>query len=239
MKPTPAHPHAFRTLYCAGCGFRVKAPIECGNRFCTTCAPRRAFRVRNRIRWILKNHRKKAGHTLKMITLSTSNCKDLDAGVNQLVAAFRRLRQRDIWKNHVSGGATVIEVTGRPNDWHPHLHILCYSRFIPWQKLRSAWTKVSAGTAVYIQNVDDSKALAYVTKYITKSDVPAFLSDDLSKVLSRFRLFQRFGDWHSLRIPKKLYDYPCPNCTRSTWIVDLVIESACRDPAYIPRSVLS
>lgn len=223
-------PHSFRRLYCSHCGFSINVPIDCGYRFCPTCAPRRAFRIRNRLHWIFKNHRTKAGECLKMITLSTTNCVNLEPGVKSLVASFRRLRQRNIWKYHVSGGAVIIEIKGRPNNWHPHLHILCYSRFIPWEKLRSAWTKVSGGTAVYIQNLDETSAARYVTKYLTKADVPPFLSESVSKVLIKFRLFQRFGDWHSLRIPRKLYDYPCPNCQHSIWVCDLTIEKLCRGP---------
>jgi len=235
MSPSPPSPHAHRTLSCSACGFRVSVPIECGNRFCPLCSKRRAFRIRNRISWILSNHRPKAGYSLKMITLSTTNCKQLDPGVSFLIQSFRRLRQRHIWSSHVSGGATIIEIKGRPNDWHPHLHILCYSRFIPWKKLRSAWNHISGGTAVYIQNVTADRAKLYVTKYVTKSDSPPSLDHDLSTVLNKYRLFQRFGDWHSLKIPKKLYDYPCPNCQRSTWLVDIYIERHVRDPSYIPR----
>lgn len=230
MNPTPPPAHNYRLLYCRFCGFRLNVPIDCGNRFCPVCSKRRAFRIRNRISWILSNHQTKPGFCLKMITLSRPNCDQLDEGVSALVNSFRRLRQRKIWIDHVSGGATVIEVTGRPHDWHPHLHILCYSRYIPWKKLRSAWQSCSGGTAVYIQNMTADRAKVYVTKYVTKTDSPPHLSESISNVLRKYRLFQRFGDWHSLRIPKKLYDYPCPTCGRSHWIVEFDVEKAMRSP---------
>lgn len=217
MKSNTPTPHDYRILYCSHCGFALKVPIDCGFRFCPTCSKRQAFRVRNRLSWIFDNYRPEPGYMLKMVTLSTINCQDLDKGVKSLIHSFRRLRQRRVWKDHVSGGATIIEIKGRPNSWHPHLHILCYSLRLPWRPLLQAWTAVSGGTACYIQNVDSTRARNYVTKYITKADVPPFLLDGLSKILVKYRLFQRFGDWHSLRIPKKLYDYPCSNCGKSEW----------------------
>ena len=214
----PPSPHALRRLNCCHCGFAIDVPIDCGDRFCSACAPRRAFRVRNRLRWILDNTRPKPGYMLKMITLSVSNSKDLEYGVKMLISSFRRLRQLRIWRDHVEGGATIIEIKGRPNNWHPHLHVLCYARWIDWHKLQPAWSAVSGGLACYIQNIDGDRALRYVTKYITKADIPPFLLDGVGSVLRKYRLFQRFGSWHSLRIPKNLYDYPCPNCTKVDWI---------------------
>lgn len=198
----------------------LDVPIDCGDRFCALCSPRRAFRIRNRISWILENHKPKVGYMLKMITLSTSNSKSLEDGVAGLISSFRRLRQRRVWKDCVDGGATIIEIKGRPNNWHPHLHILCHSRWIDWYKLQPAWKAVSGGTACYIQNVDNTRALLYVTKYITKAEIPEFLLYDVGRVLSRYRLFQRFGVWHALLVPKKLYDYPCPSCYKIHWMSD-------------------
>ncbi|MBA7687699.1 hypothetical protein ES703_96165 [subsurface metagenome] len=238
ITPDQSAPHAYRLIYCVCCGFRLDVPIDCGFRFCIPCSKRRAFRVRNRLQWIFDNFRPQPGYMLKMITLSTSNCKQLEPGVTHLISSFRRLRQRNVWRDHVSGGATIIEIKGRPNNWHPHLHILCYSLRLPWRPLRDAWMSVSGGTACYIQNVDTERAKFYVTKYITKADVPAFLLRGLSKVLVKYRLFQRFGDWHSLTIPKKLYDYPCPNCSRSDWLPEQVLSSLHRSrspPGYTKK----
>lgn len=228
MQQSPPTPHAIRRLYCSHCGFIIDAPVDCGDRFCNICSRRRAFRVRNRLRWLLHNSAPSQGYVLKMVTLSMPNCKQLDAGVRMLVQCFRRLRQSQIWLKNVEGGATIIEVKGRPNSWHPHLHILCYSRRLPWHPLRDRWTQISGGTACYIQNVNQDKALYYVTKYITKVDVPEFLEYSVGTVLKKFRLFQRFGSWHSLKIPKKLFDYPCPTCTKSIWVSDIFIDQSIR-----------
>ncbi|MBA7673099.1 hypothetical protein ES703_81287 [subsurface metagenome] len=223
-------PHQTRRFMCWHCGFLIDVPIDCGDRFCALCSARRAFRVRNRLQWILDNSQPKPGYMLKMITLSTSNCKDLELGVKHLIRCFRRLRQRQLWRSHVEGGAVVIEIKGRPNNWHPHLHILCYSRWINWSELQPAWLSISGGLACYITNISTDTALRYVTKYITKADVPAFLEYHVGKILSRFRLFQRFGSWHSLLVPKKLYDYPCPNCSTVDWVAMSRVDRMIRAP---------
>jgi hypothetical protein len=165
---------------------------------------------------------------LKMITLSKTNCRDLDSGVADLIRSFRRLRQRRLWKDHVDGGAVVIEIKGNPGFWHPHLHILCWSRWLPWLQLHAAWKSVSDGLGCYIQNVGQDTAIRYVTKYVTKTDLPDRDQQAVGKVLIRYRLFQRFGSWHHIFIPKLKSDYPCPNCGESDWICDWQLDRIAR-----------
>lgn len=212
--------HDFRTLTCAHCGHQIRVSIDCKFRFCEICAPRRAARIRRRLAWLIDKTQKIDNHRFKLITLSMANCSDVASGIKQLVSSFRRLRQRSLWKNHVAAGAFVIEITGRPGSWHPHIHAIVYSTYIPWRRLHQAWKRVSTGNAVYISAVDSAKACAYITKYISKSSVPEFAQPALSDDLRQFRLFQRFGLWHSLKVPRRLYDYPCEKCSQSDWLND-------------------
>lgn len=212
--------HNWRTLYCAFCGATNQVIVDCGHRFCPFCGKRRAARIRDRLNFLLKSCQKFPKARLKMLTLSTTNCADLDAGIKHLVSSFRRLRQRRIWQRHVYGGAFVIEIKGSPGSWHPHIHAIIYSYFIPWAALRSAWHHVSQGTAVWISDISDDRAKGYVTKYLTKPDVDAVYLDQVSTSLRSFRLFSRFGDWHSIIIPKYVYDPPCKQCGRSDWVID-------------------
>lgn len=220
--------HEYRRVYCRKCGHCADVPKDCGHRFCPTCAKRRSYRVRNRLLFILDNNRPKPGYILKMITLSTRNCQSLEIGVRHLVKSFRRLRQRNIWKTHVDGGATIIEVTGEPGNWHPHLHILCWCRRIDWKSLKNSWTSVSGGLGCYIINTSRKSACFYVTKYITKAEVPEGAWDKVGKILVKYRLFQRFGSWQGIKIPKKISDYPCPKCGCTVWVPDWMIEKALR-----------
>lgn len=158
-----------------------------------------------------------------MLTLSVKNCSDLDSGIRHLISSFRRLRQRALWKRYCYGGAYVIEIKGGPGNWHPHIHAIIYSCYIPWASLRSAWFDVSGGTAVWISDISDDRAKLYVTKYLTKFDIPAAQLDLVSASLRRYRLFNRFGEWHNILIPKHVYDTPCKQCGQLDWVIDFKI----------------
>ena len=218
--------HEFITIYCSKCGYQHHVRVDCGFRFCPDCSQTRASRIRLRLRYILDNYRPPCGQILKMITLSTTNCQDLGLGIKHLIASFRRLRQRDIWRKHVSGGATIVEITGKKGDYHPHLHVLCYADWVDWYKLREAWTSVSGGLGVYITCPSQDKAIGYVTKYVTKCDCPDADHEYISHEIKKYRLFQRFGLWHKFKIPKLKYDYPCPSCHNIYWISEYEIRSA-------------
>lgn len=228
MQDLSCEGHRFRTLYCLKCGHTITVLVDCGHRFCPHCSRRRARRIRNRINHLFQSikHQPKAG--IKLLTLSKQNCTELDSGIKDLVAAFRRLRQRAMWKHYVIGGAFVIEIKGRPGNWHPHIHAIIQSYYIPWRRLRSAWTECSGGLAVWISAVSNDRAQGYVTKYITKPDIPPALLDDVSNSLRRFRLFTRFGEWHNITLPKMIFDCPCQSCGTSDWIVDFALERIAR-----------
>lgn len=217
--------HQWRTMVCCHCGHEISVLVDCRNRFCPDCSPRRSARIASRLTWLINHIEKQPGAGLKLITLSTANCSDVRLGIAHLIKSFRKLRNRAFWGRYVYGGAFVIEVTGRPGDWHPHIHAVVYSLYLPQKKLSQGWRKVSGGTACWINSVAPSKAAHYVTKYISKSNVPSHLLLQLSDELRRFRLFQRFGSWHNLKLPARIYDYRCESCGRSDWLANEVIEN--------------
>lgn len=216
--------HSWRVLVCAHCGHEIKVLVDCKNRFCSQCAPRRSARISNRLNWLVNHIKPLPGYRLKMITLSTSNCSDIRSGVSHLLKSFRKLRQRTFWREKVEGGGFVIEITGRPGNWHPHIHAVLYSSYMPWRRLWKDWKQVSGGNAVYITSCSPDAAMRYITKYISKSIVPPHLQVQLSMELSRYRLFQRFGSWHGLKLPSRVWDYRCESCGRCDWLADVYQE---------------
>lgn len=216
--------HVWKVLTCAHCGHQITVLVDCKNRFCPLCSPRRSARIANRLNFLINKIQKRPEFGLKMITLSMANCGDVALGIRQLVSAFRRMRNRRLWKMYVDGGAFVIEVTGRPGNWHPHIHAIVYSRYIPWKSLHKTWSQVSGGNAVFISACSPDAAIKYTTKYISKSVVPAHLQEQLSEALRRFRLFQRFGSWHKVSLPSRLYDHRCEDCGRCDWLAPYQIE---------------
>lgn len=216
--------HQWRTMVCCHCGHEINVLVACKNRFCPDCSPRRSARIASRLTWLINHIQKKPGFGLKLVTLSTANCSDVQSGIKHLLRSFRKLRNRAFWNNYVTGGAFVIEVTGRPGDWHPHIHAVIYARYIPWRLLHKHWKQSSGGNAVWINSVAPSGAIKYITKYISKTNVPAHLQVELSDALRRFRLFQRFGCWHDMRLPSRVWDYRCESCGRSDWLANEILE---------------
>lgn len=226
----PPDCHEFITIYCDSCGHSHQVRAECGFRFCPFCSKVRAARIRRRLNFIISNYPPPRGQNLKMITLSTVNCQDLAIGIRHLVASFRKLRQQRFWKRYCSGGATIIEITGKKGNFHPHLHILCYCSYIPWKQLRTRWYRLSAGSGCYISVVSKAAALSYLTKYVTKCECPEDSLVDISDEIKKFRLFQRFGSWHHFKVPKTKAEFPCPSCGDIGWISEYAIRKLSRSP---------
>lgn len=238
MNRSTQNSHGWRRLYCMRCGHSIDVLVDCGKRFCPDCSRRRARRIQNRLQALFNKIQIQPRAGLKMITLSTPNCTRLQPGIRHLVSSFRRLRQRSLWKHYVIGGAFVIEVKGRPGNWHPHIHAIIYSYYLPWRRLWHAWTLVSGGTAVWISNIAPSQAKRYVTKYVTKCDMPPALQDEVSDALRHFRLFTRFGAWHNIVLPKLKFDCPCQECGHSDWMVDIELNQRIKHPEYRPSQVV-
>jgi len=210
-----AQRHLFFKMVCSSCSHNFDVPVYCGSRFCPVCSVRRRNRVRNRLQHLVKNCDHPKGHGYKHLTLTISNQANLAGMTKEIVASFRKLRNRQYWKNNVDGGAYVLEITGNPGNWHVHIHIVMMSRFMPFDRLLGLWMKVSSGRGVYIQQIPPSAVIGYLTKYITKSDISDDLQEEMNDELHDKRLFNPFGTWHTLA---KTYVQPkhvCPECGNS------------------------
>jgi hypothetical protein len=210
--------HLFNRYICTSCGEILTVPVFCGDRFCQVCSVIRRSRVRQRLTWLIDNIPTVAGNRYFHLTLTIASKSDLPAMVKKLQLSFRRLRQRQFWKNHVDGGAFVIEITGRPGSWHAHIHAVVSSRWMNWTTLRDLWKKVSSGIGCYLTLIPKSKAVYYLTKYLSKPDMPDIVANQISEGLAGVRLFAPFGSWHATN---KSYIKPkcgCRQCGGSHWM---------------------
>jgi len=216
--------HEYKTIVCSNCLGTHRIPMPCGDRFCAVCNTRRRKVARAKITGVMDKLPRTKAYVFRHITLSVANCSDLKSGIKFLTDSFRRLRQRSYWKNRVSGGVFTVEVTGKPDNWHPHLHILVYTRGMSWTQLSKRWNHVSGGLSCYIQNMPPGKAVIYMTKYITKASVPDHLIKTVSALMKGIRLFQFFGDWHGLAAGIKIPKFHCPTCGAARWeIIDFTV----------------
>ena len=158
------------------------------------------------------------GSSFKHLTLTISNEKDLPEMLQSIVKSFRRLRQRAAWKNKVSGGAFVLEVTGRPGNWHAHIHALVVARYFPFHQLLKLWKEVSSGQGVYIQHKPVSQVVSHLCKYLSKPDVPDQVLEEVSAELKSYRMFQPFGCWFKLMKEYVDKGFACPECHQRAWI---------------------
>lgn len=204
--------HDFRQIVCLKCGHSITVPIYCGNRFCSVCSAPRLSRVRRRLNWIVEHVTPPKAYGIKFLTLTIQNEPDLPEMLKHLVKSFRRLRQRAFWKQHVLGGAFVLEVTGRPGNWHAHIHSVIEARYVPYDKLLALWIKVSGSRGVWIEKIPKRNVIGYLTKYLSKSSVPAEITDDVSEAISGFRLFQPFGSWYAVNLSFQTKKPGCPVC---------------------------
>jgi hypothetical protein len=170
------------------------------------------------MQWLVDHQPKLHAHAFYFWTFSLKNCQDLPKGIAQLQKSFRKLRSRQYWKTHVEGGAFVIEIKGRPGDWHPHIHVIVYSTYMKWDKVFSDWRKCSGGRGCYVKQIPTAKAVSYITKYISKPDAPDIVCAEISSALRKIRLFAPIGSWHKQNSHYKKTPTPCVRCGGSSWM---------------------
>lgn len=171
----------------------------CGDRFCVPCATARGVKVRRRIEQLIG----KAAPLAMEFTLRATD-RPLIEQLNDLLAAFVRLRHSRLWKGAVSAGCAVIEIKkGKGSGlWHPHLHVIAIGGYMPQKELSRAWSKASGGSpVVWIKRVENpEKVIGYITKYATKgwtaevAHDPAALLESVIALRGR-RLVSVFGKW--------------------------------------------
>lgn len=210
--------HAFMKVVCQHCGETIDVPVYCGNRFCPVCSVPRRVRVRNRLEFLVANTELPPHFHFKHLTLTIPNQPDLYEMVRYIVKSFRKLRNRAFWKNYVDGGAFVLEVTGRPNNWHVHIHTIIISRYLDWNKLLKAWIACSKGRGVWLTDIPASAAVGYLTKYLSKPSVPDLVLEYVNWALKGMRLFSPFGCWYALNLTYKKPKSACPVCGQTSWL---------------------
>lgn len=169
--------------------------------------------------WVLKQLTPKTGYAFKLLTLTMRSSKDLSVCYRDLLVAFRRLRSRRLWKDHVDGGVYVVEVTHGTPGWHVHLHAIISARFVPQRLLSKQWNACSGSPVLDIRKITLRYGIQYVTKYITSSELPTELRIQASAVMTGARMWSPIGACHDLNATYKPPPFVCCQCQNSTWIV--------------------
>lgn len=145
------------------------------------------------------------GKRLKFLTLTLCGKKEpLKELIDRLIKSFKALRQMPIW-DKVRGGAAFLEVkwSDKAQRWHPHLHILMDSNYLPQHDISDTWRAITKDSYIVdIQQVESTAHVQkYVTKYVTKPlchtfvNTPRLLDEALLALKGR-RLVFCFGEWY-------------------------------------------
>ncbi len=209
--------HLYTSVFCEHCGHHIQVPVYCKNRFCSVCSVHRNMLIRYKLTEFLRTTVLRPRDSFKFLTLTIPNDDDLYLQVKELIKSFRRLRQRSVWRKHVRGGATVVEVKPGKEGWHAHLHVVIESSYVPFKVLLAEWQAVSPGRGVFIKKIHGSQIVGYLTKYLTKSECSEPEQQYMTQILKGVRLFQPFGSWHSPISKIKKHQVYCPDCNSVCW----------------------
>lgn len=171
----------------------------CHDRWCRACGRVRRQRLARALSGLVGSRK-----TLHVVLTLKSRDEALGDSLTRLISCFARLRQTTWWKERVSGGAWVFEVTHpqESNQWHPHLHVLIHSQWLDLKELSAAWHDVTGDShRVHVSLVNKSAAaIAELTKYVGKithrtwEHDQALLAHAMVELNGR-RLCSTFGTW--------------------------------------------
>jgi hypothetical protein len=216
----PQSGHCWRTIACSHCGQMKRVPERCRDRFCPVCSGSARRRASRRIYALCEKATARNRQRLRFLTLTLKSTDDPATQRSFMVASFRKLRSTRMWKDRVSGGVWVLEVTHSPAGWHLHAHVIIQGEFIAQQTLSQAWRRISGASVVDIRALPNTRtAASYVSKYVTKSDVPEEYRSELANCYAGQRFFQPFGEWAGITVTLPDPDFCCDRCGHRGWVV--------------------
>ena len=150
--------------------------------------------------------RDKVGNdNISFLTLTLADAdKPLSELIDKLLASFRKLRQWPTWKRRVVGGVAFLEIkwSDAKQRWHPHIHAIMDSAYIPQADIADRWKLITATSfIVHIKRPRNAETvIRYVTKYGSKPLNQSFVNnaerlDEAIAALKGRHLCTAFGDW--------------------------------------------
>lgn len=173
---------------------------SCKLRWCPMCSNARAYAIaRGSQDWLRRTK------SPKMLTLTLKHSSaPLGLQLNLLYNAFRQLRQRKLFTKNCRGGIWFFQIKfiKETQQWHPHIHALIDSRYIPQAALSTLWLALTQNSKIVdIRQVKDKREAAkYVSRYSAR---PALLSalpfEKRVEVVTELHGRRIVGTWSSAR----------------------------------------
>lgn len=225
--------HGYRTLICRDCGHTKIIPIECGDRTCETCQPRRRARICKRFEDVVNI----MPHPY-FITLTTKRKSLTRVGVKKLRKDFQKLRDRKIWKG--DKGVYQIE-TGTITDLNMcnlHIHTIVNwigptklldnfnilpSMFKRLHPIAKNWFEITGDSFI----IDIKKCFSarqaikdYLTKHMAKRVGTKLHANIINAVFHDMKLIQGYGKL--CHIGKGIWDVQCEGCGAvNSYVLDI------------------
>lgn len=156
----------------------------------------------------------------KMITFTLKHSDDpLNLQIKRIYAAFKKVRTRAVFKNNVTGGIWFFQLkfNHTTEQWHPHIHCLVAGKFIPHNKIKSAWFKITGDSKIVdIRPVKDLEGCATeVARYATSpADITAV---DLERALDIYYATKHRRICGSWGTAKSITLKPTPPDDNDSW----------------------
>jgi hypothetical protein len=198
------------------------ALARCGDRTCTECRQRDYYRLYNAYAPQIKQLGK---HGLKLVTLTQKNRESLEGAVEDVRAAWKKLRRRSPYNEVWQGGLYAVEAVNKGRGWHVHLHVLVEGGYVAQRLLARDWQELTGDSCIVdIREVDAIYGLKYTLKYLKKAPTVLGHAEEYNAVLKGTRLVQAWGSWYGEVRAKEEEEGPklvCAVCGYSEWIVIL------------------
>jgi len=134
----------------------------------------------------------------------TFTLKHKDIPLREIIAElykyFRSIRRAKWFKKNVRGGIWFFQITKSKKDglWHPHIHCLVDSNFLPKAELSELWELITGDSKIVdIRQVKDNKKTAeYVARYAaTPCRLSNFNVDDAIEIVKTLHGKRLCGTW--------------------------------------------
>lgn len=211
---------------------------KCRQRWCPLCAQTLAnWRTMSLIDYVGTLDRPK----FITLTLKHSNAP-LKQQINDLYDAFKKLRKLKLMVKTIHGGVWFFQVKRSKSDglWHPHLHIVADSDYIPKNQLSQAWLSITHTSKIVDVRVirNPSQTARYVARYSARpanlAELPPNRRVEVILSLAGRRLCGTWGTARSVSLKPPLSNDRDKWVNLGNWT--LVIN--CQTVSAVARSIL-
>lgn len=180
---------------------------HCRLRWCPLCGAAKAAQVSAAIQQWLQDV-----PTPRMLTLTLKHSNaPLADQIDSIYTFFQSFRRRKWLKEAISGGIWFFQVhrVGGSGAWHPHIHILLDSGYLPKARLSDDWRDTTHGSYIVdIKRITDNKASCdYVARYVARpaklADLDLSSAQELLQALHGRRLAGSWGSAHGVCLSGK------------------------------------